>query len=151
MLECVANALDSGQAIVVPVAELEAEADLVEGMEVLGKVAFVGHRQRALSASERHSGPPCRLVEAWSLPVPDHRHHYRRRQRQQQQPLPPQPHLLCGAYHEVAQFRVSSQRMVSLVSAVEGVDRSTPPRRSDQPCEDDHVYAWEAAAFHPDR
>jgi hypothetical protein len=84
--------------------------------------------------------------------VPDHCHHYWRRQRQrQQQQQPPQPHLLCEAYHEVAQFRVSWQRMVSLVSVVAGVDRSTPPRRSDQPCEDDHVYAWEAAVFHPDR
>lgn len=149
---CVAHALDSGQAIVVPVAELEAEAGLVEGMEALGRAAFVGHRQRALSASERHSYPPCHFVEAWSLPVSAHRHHYRRRRRRrqrQQQPL--QPRLPCEVYHEVAQFRVSSQRTVSLVSAVAGVDRSTPPRQSDQPFEDDHVYAWEAAVFRPGR
>lgn len=108
MLGCVANALDFGQAIALPVAELEVEAGLVEGMEALGKVAFVGHRQRALTASERHWGPPCHLGEVWSLPVPDHCHHYWRRQRQrQQQQQPPQPHLLCEAYHEVAQFRVS--------------------------------------------
>jgi hypothetical protein len=103
---CVAHALDSGQAIAVPVG-LEAEAGLVGGMEASGKAAFVGHRQRVLSASERHLCPPCRLVETWSPPVPDHRHHYLRRRQQQQPPQPPQLHLLCEAYHEVAQFRVS--------------------------------------------
>lgn len=61
MPDCVANVLDFEQAVAAPVAELEAEAGLVGGTEALGKVACAGRRQQALSASELHSFPACRL------------------------------------------------------------------------------------------
>lgn len=146
----VASVLGSELAIAVPVVGLEAEAGLVEGMEALGKLACVGHRQRALSAFERHSCQPCHSSAVCSLPVPDHRH-LRPRRRRQPQPQPPQPHQLYEAYHEVGQYRVSLQQTVSSVSAVAGVGQLISPRRSDQPCEGDHVYAWEVAAFHRGR
>jgi hypothetical protein len=142
---CVANGLDSGQIIAVPVAELEAEAGLVEDMEALGKVACVGHHQQALSASGHHLLPPCQSLEACSLPAPGHRHHCLLRRRQQQ-PRPPQ-YLLYEACHEVGQYRVSWQRRVSLVLAVAGVGQLISPRRSGLPCGGDHVSAWEV--FHP--
>lgn len=146
---CVANGLDSGQAIAVPVAELEAEAGLVEGMEASGKVACVGHRQQALSASGCHSCPPCQLFEACCLPAPGHRHPHLRQRQQLLLLLPPRPRLLCVACHEVGQYRVSWQRTVSLVLAVAEVGQLISPRRSDLPCGGGHVSAWEV--FHQGR